>query len=697
MRVTVSFDRNGDAFLSAFFDCRCDLDRFVQATSEVIRLVTAKHGQILQRRLSEQALFGNVEQNKQDPQEQEREQEEEKEDGVDGDDADDTIQDEHASTPKSDEMTQVNPPSHEQPRNVSAEIQQNQHNAQDDDVEDVSDDEDGNNDHNSSAGGSVPLKTQRTMADIYTHTFTKPTSRFGKSFVSRGQRQVAAARLKVNKVQNPKPPLVLSRPCERMENTSSNEILDFSSQTHRNRGMDKQAEITLFFGSSEGNKSQTFSHPKEDKRVETPVRSFTDKNLVTYSRRDQQSNNSRQGWGFLSGENAPSSAVNRSDPVPTYRTTAQAPPRDSSSYYHKPILQDGGLINLGSTCYMNSVLQCLMSLDFFVKDLAEPACRMDQSGRSMTVSFADLARRRRTAKSPLDPQSARLAFTRAFPSFAGYYQQDAHEFFTKYLDGINDEILEFDRSRLTKAGAPAAAAAAAAAETDLETAMHPELLKTPVYDNFRIELSVCVTCQTCSHRSLHREHENCLSIDISSADGRTQNLREMVKGFFAKEEVEEFRCENCGSKACVKQSRIVKMPRVIVFHIKRFRPSPSGTYMRCSTPVKASLELELDDSLDNEAVPPPLLQGDDEQQAEDEETRQLNWAMRLSLASRYRLVAAVHHSGAMRSGHYVSYLTDSSTQKWRRYSDSTYNIVDYPFISDSSYLLFYVSEGLNSP
>jgi ubiquitin C-terminal hydrolase len=97
----------------------------------------------------------------------------------------------------------------------------------------------------------------------------------------------------------------------------------------------------------------------------------------------------------------------------------------------------GGLSNMGNTCYMNSALQILASLDVFtteIQSVAVPVEGSDKLRRALKDVLERLAR-----GETVRPEDFKRAIDERTSLFLGYRQQDSHEFLTTLLDLIDED------------------------------------------------------------------------------------------------------------------------------------------------------------------------------------------------------------------------------------------------------------------
>eukprot|EP00929_Paragymnodinium_shiwhaense_P020640 TRINITY_DN13690_c0_g1_i3.p1 TRINITY_DN13690_c0_g1~~TRINITY_DN13690_c0_g1_i3.p1 ORF type:complete len:625 (-),score=131.81 TRINITY_DN13690_c0_g1_i3:114-1949(-) len=168
-----------------------------------------------------------------------------------------------------------------------------------------------------------------------------------------------------------------------------------------------------------------------------------------------------------------------------------------------------GLFNLGNTCYMNSMLQCLnvslpfgdsfldLSRDGF-EDLSSALCITLLGVRGLDVG-------KLTANNAYNPRRLHQLFINRFPWFQGGHQQDAHEFLRTLMGAVSDEKTSVERVDEEELSALPA---------DIRPRPGPGKSDRCIQDSFGGHFCAVVMCWRCQKTSLRKEPFLDLSLEI---------------------------------------------------------------------------------------------------------------------------------------------------------------------------------------
>ncbi|OQS06059.1 hypothetical protein THRCLA_20453 [Thraustotheca clavata] len=129
-----------------------------------------------------------------------------------------------------------------------------------------------------------------------------------------------------------------------------------------------------------------------------------------------------------------------------------SPSPTSAAEVEQPTTPVVGLSNLGNTCYMNSVLQCLFHTSLLQEYFASDEYLYDLNVTNpmgmkgiLAVTYAELVHvlaslSTKNANRPIAPQRLRFCMGKAYSSFAGNLQHDAHEFLSVLLSGLSEDL-----------------------------------------------------------------------------------------------------------------------------------------------------------------------------------------------------------------------------------------------------------------
>uniref|UniRef100_A0A8D0GU62 Ubiquitin carboxyl-terminal hydrolase n=1 Tax=Sphenodon punctatus TaxID=8508 RepID=A0A8D0GU62_SPHPU len=405
-----------------------------------------------------------------------------------------------------------------------------------------------------------------------------------------------------------------------------------------------------------------------------------------------------------------------------------------------------GLLNLGNTCFMNSLLQCLSACPSFIKWLEEFTAqyKTDQneaSGRqylSLTLLhlLKALSCQEATEDDVLDA-SCFLEVLRLYRwQISLFEEQDAHELFHVLTSSLEDE-----RERQPRVTHLFDVHALEQPETNQKEiscrtrgSLHPMSSQWKSQHPFHGRLTSNMVCKHCEHQSPVRyDTFDSLSLSIPAASwGRPLTLDHCLHHFISSESVKDVVCDNCTTiqaegtlngqsienqkTTFVKQLKLGKLPQCLCIHLQRLSWSNHGTPLKRHEHVQFNEFLIMD--IYKYHFPIRKSKWHDQNQKENAGTKSffMNGTCSPSLLTSpitfplavspdcsspvylYRLTAVVVHHGDMHSGHFVTYRRIppsprhplSASNQWLWISDDTVRKVNLQeVLSSSAYLLFY--------
>jgi len=333
-----------------------------------------------------------------------------------------------------------------------------------------------------------------------------------------------------------------------------------------------------------------------------------------------------------------------------------------------------GLRNLGNTCFMNSILQCLCKTkllrEYFFKKHYQQDLNEDHAptkGR-LAKAFGQLIIDMWSKRDDeyITPSLLKAEVQKYAVRFSGYHQQDAQEFLRFFIEGVHDDLNSVKRKPVYSAPDDSSMKDSKKSEIYWERYLSRE--KSMIQDLFVGQLKSTLTCTVCEHRSVTYDPFWDLSLPIPSRT-KTEDIN-ITRCFraFTQEEIldgdEKPTCEKCKKRRkCTKRFLIEIFPKILVIHLKRF----SGTRYRTKLDTKVSFPLEL--SLSSFAA---NSNGTEKQ------------------SPVYSLYGVSNHMGGTHGGHYTAYCKHPDTERWHGYNDSRVSeITANKLVSSSAYVLFY--------
>ncbi|XP_067307006.1 ubiquitin carboxyl-terminal hydrolase 2a isoform X2 [Pseudorasbora parva] len=352
----------------------------------------------------------------------------------------------------------------------------------------------------------------------------------------------------------------------------------------------------------------------------------------------------------------------------SYRSTS--PVRENSKSAQGLV----GLRNLGNTCFMNSILQCLSNTQSLRDYCLHNSHRRDLNNNSRTNTalmeeFAKLIQTMWTSSSSeaVSPSEFKTQIQRFAPRFVGYNQQDAQEFLRFLLDGLHNEV-----NRVTVRPRGNIEDFDHLSDEEKGKKMWSKYLEredSKIVDLFVGQLKSSLTCSECGYCSTVFDPFWDLSLPISKGYGEV-SLMDCMR-LFTKEDVldgdEKPTCYRCKARRrCTKKFTVQKFPKILVLHLKRFSEARIRT-SKLSTFVNFPMK--------------------------DLDLRE--FASDRSSSAVYNLYAVSNHSGTTMGGHYTAYCCNPDNGEWYTYNDSRVTPMSTSQVrSSDAYVLFYERAGL---
>ncbi|XP_022070818.1 ubiquitin carboxyl-terminal hydrolase 2a isoform X2 [Acanthochromis polyacanthus] len=369
---------------------------------------------------------------------------------------------------------------------------------------------------------------------------------------------------------------------------------------------------------------------------------------------------------FSSSSSSSSRAFSSSTWEPSSNGLSDSPTRDSTNSKSAQGLV--GLKNLGNTCFMNSILQCLSNTHSLRDYCLHNSHRRDLNNNSRTNTalmeeFAKLIQTVWTSSSSeaVSPSEFKTQIQRYAPRFVGYNQQDAQEFLRFLLDGLHNEV-----NRVTVRPRGTVEDFDHLPDEEKGKKMWSKYLEredSKIVDLFVGQLKSSLTCSHCGFCSTVFDPFWDLSLPIAKGYGEV-SLMDCMR-LFTKEDVldgdEKPTCYRCKARRrCTKKFTIQKFPKILVLHLKRFsearRTSKLSTFV--NFPMK---DLDLRE-----------------------------FASENSINAVYNLYAVSNHSGTTMGGHYTAYCRNPNSGEWYTFNDSRVTPMSSSQVrSSDAYVLFY--------
>ncbi|XP_069767450.1 ubiquitin carboxyl-terminal hydrolase 8 isoform X2 [Narcine bancroftii] len=330
-----------------------------------------------------------------------------------------------------------------------------------------------------------------------------------------------------------------------------------------------------------------------------------------------------------------------------------------------------GLRNLGNTCYMNSILQCLCNTPQLAEYFNKNCYQRDINRSNILGHKGEVAEEFGIIMKTLwsgqykciSPRDFKGRIGKINDTFAGCVQQDSQELLLFLMDGLHEDLNEAERKRYKEENNDSLDDARVA---ELAWKKHKLLNKSIIVTLFQGQFKSTVQCLTCHKRSRTFEAFMYLSLPLPSSS--KCSLQDCLKSFSKEEKLTDnnrFHCSNCKAhRDSTKKLEIWKLPPILLVHLKRF--SYEG---RWKQKLQTNVDFPLENlELSNYVIGPK------------------------NNVKKYNLYAVSNHYGGLDGGHYTAYCKNAVKQRWFKFDDHDVSEISASSVrSSAAYILFYSS------
>ncbi|XP_055587906.1 ubiquitin carboxyl-terminal hydrolase Usp2 isoform X4 [Uranotaenia lowii] len=326
-----------------------------------------------------------------------------------------------------------------------------------------------------------------------------------------------------------------------------------------------------------------------------------------------------------------------------------------------------GLWNIGNTCFMNSIIQCLSH----TRELTSYLRNQPTTERGTTKDHKILAEYTKLIKDmwsgttrSVNPSEMKYAFSSKHRMYSGSAQQDAQEFLRFFIDSLHGALnVSVKREPMPKEMEDDEIDARIKANMMWE--WYSKVENSLIKDLFVGMLRSTLKCTVCNSESVTFDPFWDLSLPLPSTNSRCK--LENCLDVFVKEEVMDgidqptcFRCKT--RRKCTKSMTIERFPKYLVIHLKRFSETRWSKLTNVIEFPTGERELNLAPYASQDNSGPVY----------------------------FSLYGISNHMGSTAGGHYIAACKHPVSKEWNEFNDNfVSDTSERSLVTSSAYVLFY--------
>ncbi|KAK8751696.1 hypothetical protein OTU49_009844, partial [Cherax quadricarinatus] len=300
------------------------------------------------------------------------------------------------------------------------------------------------------------------------------------------------------------------------------------------------------------------------------------------------------------------------------------------------VASPSGLPNLGNTCYINVIVQCLFNInslrDYCIRDSYRRDINQSSEQRGEVVSA--VAQLFKALHSGLEKdvkdkvQLLKHVIGAHGDQYRGTQHRDAHDLLADLLRWLHNDLVNAAGSSL-------------------------------VSRRLRGENNVVTVCERCG-KEVSRATDIFTILSLPVAPSRMCSLQDLIRTFYRRQKVDR-ECSQCRRlNTCHRDKFITLLPPVLIIHLRRYSSADERERRTWVTFPADGLSLQ-DHTHANYHSPT------------------------------YELFAVVNHEGPISSGHYTTFCRNQHGKTWRLYDDLRVSETDLETVLEESQaqILFY--------